>query len=498
MKFYSLILAAATAVSAAIVPIPALQPRQASSFCGTVASRCTGTSQQAQLTAYCSSYLRIPRSTSTRTITVATARPTITLTVQVVGTTTLVTTINVTRTISATSTTNIALAVATVTTRQTTTIPSTRTTTITRTSVTRTITVQPPDVTQMVSKCVAPPNPDAAITIMRVAGEVSKREKREAEAEPNGIFFAKDLIQRQAVAKPSCLTRYTSAYRQSSACSCASIRPATTTTTRSITVTSTSTSTLRLTTSTSTISSRLTSTVATVTQFIATQTITRQSTSTFTLKSTVTSIVHGPSVTVVTNVSSTRFLPPQSTSYILTGPAAQPTFYIQNDQLNYAFLQTPDPSPDSKKKKTRKSKKLKRDIAGTIVFDSIPPPSADAQLFSLPLSSLSPSQPFSGPLTSPDKSFFAAESIDPISADGEGYDDIDVQFVSADDISSGAFGAVSCAVMGGAGGTCPLQCGFNGHGSGDVSQGDPFGNWMLGQPGVSGSEETWGVWAVTP
>ncbi|KAF2214477.1 hypothetical protein CERZMDRAFT_95741 [Cercospora zeae-maydis SCOH1-5] len=515
MKFCSLILAAAAAaVSAAMVPPPGLQPRQATAFCGTVASRCTGSSRQAQLTTYCSSYLGIPRVTSTRTITVATARPTTTLTVRVVGTTTVLTTINVTRTISATSTTNVAPVVATVTTTQTTTSFSTRTTSVTRTSVTRTMTVQAPDVTQIVSKCAAPPNPNAAITIMRVGSEFSpKKGKREAGAEAeadgdsHGILLAKDLVQRQAVAKPSCLERYTSASRQSSACSCASIRPSTTTATRPITATSTVTSTLRLTTSTSTITSQVTNTVATVTQFITTQTITRQTTSTSIIQRTVTSTINGPSVTVVNNVVSTRVLPPKSTAYSLSGPAAQPTFYIQNDQLNYAILRTPSSSSSSDPNfLPQRSKKSKRDVAGTIIFDSIIPAST-AQLFSLPLYPSSQLQQFhniSGPLTSPDQSLCAAESIEFSSSpgdDGQGFDDIDVQFVTPHEIASGAFGAVSCAMTAGPRGTCPLKCWFNAPGperSGDVSQGNPFGNWMLGQPGASGSDEVWGVWAVTP
>ncbi|CAK1358765.1 unnamed protein product [Cercospora beticola] len=477
MKFCSLILAAAAAVSAAIVPPPGLQPRQMS-FCGTVASRCTGTSRQAQLTTYCSSYLRIPRVTTTRTVTAATVRPTTTVTVRVAGITTITTTISVTRTLSQTSTTNVAIAAATVSTTQTTTSFSTRTTTTTRTVTTRTTSVQAPDVTQMVSECAAPPNPDAAITIMRVGNGISRKEKREASGDDD-IVLAKELMERQAIAKPACLASYTSAYRQSSACSCASIRASTSTSTRFVTATSTSTATTTLTTSVNTIRATVTNTVATVTQIIA-ETVNVQSTFTSTMMSTMTRLVSGPTTTVLSGVVFTRTLSPKSTIYTLGGAAAQPTFYIQNDVLNYAFLQAPW---------SDKKKKNKRDAAGTLNFDSIP--ASSAQLFSLPAG-------MSGPLASSDGSLLAAQSIDIISPDGEGYDNIDVQMVSATDLASGAFGPVSCSVTAGANGTCPMSCWFTGQGMGDINQGNPFGTWMLGQPGSSGDDETWGVWAVTP
>ncbi|GIZ38827.1 hypothetical protein CKM354_000222800 [Cercospora kikuchii] len=340
----------------------------------------------------------------------------------------------------------------------------------------------------MVSKCAAPPNPDAAITIMRVGNGVSRKEKREADADD--IVLAKELMERQAIAKPACLASYTSAYRQSSACSCASIRASTSTSTRFVTATSTSTATTTLTTSVNTIRATVTSTVATVTQIVA-ETVNVQSTFTSTMMSTMTRIVPGPTTTVLNNVVFTRTLPPKSTVYTLGGPAAQPTFYIQNDQLNYAFLQT----WNDKKNKKRTSEIQKRDAAGTIAFDSIP--ASSAQLFSLPAG-------MSGPLASSDGTLLAAESIDIISPDGEGYDNIDVQMVSATDLlasadgTAAAFGLVSCSVTAGANGTCPMNCWFTGQGMGDINQGNPFGTWMLGQPGASGDDETWGAWAVTP
>ncbi|PPJ51961.1 hypothetical protein CBER1_10090 [Cercospora berteroae] len=334
----------------------------------------------------------------------------------------------------------------------------------------------------MVSKCAAPPNPDAAITIMRVGGP-SKKEKREASGDDD-IVLAKELMERQAVAKPACLASYTSAYRQSSACSCASIRASTSTSTRFVTVTSTNTATTTLTTSVNTIRATVTSTVATVTQIVA-ETVNVQSTFTSTMMSTMTRLVPGPTTTITNGVVFTRTLSPKSTVYTLGGAAAQPTFYIQNDLLNYAFLQAP----------WGDKKKNKRDAAGTVAFDSIP--ASNAQLFSLPAG-------FSGPLASSDGTLLAAQSIDTITADGEGYDNIDVQMVSATDLVAtadgvaAAFGPVSCAVTAGANGTCPMNCWFTGQGLGDVNQGNPFGTWMLGQPGASGDDETWGVWAVTP
>ncbi|KAI5364733.1 hypothetical protein Slin15195_G042710 [Septoria linicola] len=286
---------------------------------------------------------------------------------------------------------------------------------------------------------------------MRVPGGGWKRD------EPHQLF------ERQAVAKPACLTSYTSAYRQSSACSCASITPATVYTTRTVTPTTTLVSTVR-TTSTSWITATRTNTIL-QTRITGTVTNTIVSTTTQSFTST---IVRNAlvSTTVVRGYISTTTRSATETAFAL---AAAPTFYIQNDQTNYAYLSPP--SSDSKKSK--------RDISGTIAFDSIQ--QSAAQLFTLP--------GLTGGLLS-NTGLLAAESVQ----GPDDFDDIDVQLVDATDIATGAFAPVSCTFLGQqTDGTCPLQCQFGA--SSDVTQGDPFGNWMVGQPGAA-SSETFGVFAV--
>ena len=68
--------------------------------------------------------------------------------------------------------------------------------------------------------------------------------------------------------------------------------------------------------------------------------------------------------------------------------------------------------------------------------------------------------------------------------------------MGATDIATGLYSPVSCTIVGQLpDGTCPLDC--QNIAASDVNQGDQYGNWMLGPPGVA-QQETYNIFAVSP
>lgn len=233
MKFCGLSLATAAAVSAAIVTPRELVPQQATTaaYCTSINNRCTGPSNQAAMATYCSSYLSIPRVTMTRTASAAIVTQRVIQVQRLVVMTTVYVTAATTKTVSQTSTINTTKWITASITR-TTSITSTSTLSTTKTITTGTSTIQPSAFTSTITSCAPTTIQGGQVTIMALPGKMIGR-KRDREHE---------LYERQAIAKPTCYSRYSASSIISSACTCATISKATVSTTITITPTTTVTS----------------------------------------------------------------------------------------------------------------------------------------------------------------------------------------------------------------------------------------------------------------